>query len=96
MKKFMLLYKGPATPPDATHQGWPEWFQKVGTALVAIGSPMSNRAVVPSGGQITDLNGYSIIQAETIDDAVRLVQDHPYLAQGGNDYSIEIFELPKQ
>jgi hypothetical protein len=26
MCKFMLLYVGPATPPDASHEGWPDWF----------------------------------------------------------------------
>jgi hypothetical protein len=42
MKKYMLLYKGPATPPNASHEKWPAWFDKLGDRLVSIGSPMNN------------------------------------------------------
>jgi hypothetical protein len=34
MQRFMLLYVGPATPPDASHEGWPEWFDKLGDRVV--------------------------------------------------------------
>jgi hypothetical protein len=40
MKRFLLLYSGPPAPPDATHEGWREWFAKIGDALVDLGSPM--------------------------------------------------------
>jgi hypothetical protein len=28
MSSFILLYNGPATQPGASHEGWPEWFQR--------------------------------------------------------------------
>jgi len=34
MKKFMLLYEGPATPAGASHEKWSVWFNKVGDKLV--------------------------------------------------------------
>ncbi len=40
------------------------------------------------------LNGYSIVQAEDVEDVIRLVKDHPYLSLGNGEYSIEIFESP--
>jgi len=40
MHNFILLYRGPTTPPDASHQGWPEWFARTGDRLVDVGSPM--------------------------------------------------------
>ena len=95
MNKFIILYKGPRTLPDETHKGWPEWFEALGTSLVSIGSPMTERAVVGSDGvSITSLNGYSIIQAESLNDAKTLVNDHPFL-QPNSEYAIEIFEIPK-
>lgn len=99
MKKYMLLYKGPATPPDASHDEWPAWFNKVGDQLVDKGSPMAHgvalhRDQAPSDSA-TNLNGYSIIQVETISDAIRLVKDHPYLSLGNGEYSVEIFELAR-
>jgi hypothetical protein len=97
MKKYMLLYKGPATAPDAPHDGWPIWFNKVGGQLVDKGSPMAHGLALhkdkaPSE-DATSLNGYSIIQAESINDAIQLAKDHPYLALGKDEYSIEIFEV---
>jgi hypothetical protein len=98
MKKFMLLYKGPATPPDASHAAWPAWFEKAGDRLVSIGSPMANGFVVRRAGfqdgSATSLNGYSIVQASDADAVRDLVKDHPYLAQGSDEFTVEIFELP--
>ncbi|MFT3891236.1 MAG: hypothetical protein QM730_06340 [Anaerolineales bacterium] len=99
MKKYMLLYKGLATPPNASHEKWPAWFNKLGAQLVSIGSPMENGFCLQSDGSkvdsATNLNGYSIIQAETIHDVKELVKDHPYLDQDSNEFTIEIFELPR-
>jgi hypothetical protein len=99
MKKYMLLYRGPATPTNASHEKWPTWFNKLGDQLVSIGSPMENGFALHRDGSkadsATNLNGYSIIQAENINAVKKLVKDHPYLAQDSDDYSIEIFELPR-
>jgi hypothetical protein len=95
----MLLYSGPATPPNASHEGWPEWFERVGERLVDMGSPMVEGSVVRSEGTTTDtatgLNGYSIIRAADRDEALGLLKDHPLLRLGG-EYAIEIFEVPRK
>jgi YCII-related domain len=97
MPRFMVLYVGPPTPPDASHEGWPAWFDKLGDKLVDRGSPLANGRALRSdgstGGAATRLNGYSIIQAEDVNEALGLVKDHPYLAQG-RGYSIEAYLLP--
>lgn len=99
MKKFILFYKGPATPPGASHEKWPAWFQKLGEKLVDRGSPMQNGLALHNDGSTSDsatnFNGYSIIQARDINTAKELVRDHPFLSAGRNEYSIEIFELPQ-
>lgn len=97
MNRFMLLYVGPATPPNASHEGWPEWFDKLGDRLVDRGSPMADGLVLHGDGSTSDsathLNGYSLIQAEDVDDVLGLVNDHPYRTQG-HEYSIEIYSVP--
>src|SRR5579871_2264082 len=104
MKKFMLLYNGPATPPekmdpakrDAIMAKWGEWMEKVGDALVDFGQPMANGvAVVDDGseGKATLLNGYSIIQAEDIMGAKKLSADHPFLSDKTGKFSVDIYEL---
>lgn len=104
MTKFILLYNGPATPMDQmteeqtkkTMVNWQTWMSKVGGALIDMGSPMANgKAIVDDGskGQPTDLNGYSIIEAENMDEALRLVDGHPFLSDKTGKFSVEIFEL---
>ena len=97
MKKYLLLYKGPATPPGASHEKWPVWFGKLGENLVDRGSPMSNGFALHSDGSESDaansLNGYSIIQAKDRRAVTKLVQDHPYLGLDGDEYRVEVFEL---
>jgi hypothetical protein len=93
----MVLYVGPPTPPDASHEGWPAWFVKLGDRLVDRGSPLANGLALhadgSTSGSATHLNGYSVIQAENIDEALGLVKDHPYLAQGRGHW-IEAYRLP--
>jgi len=93
----MVLYVGPPTPPNASHEGWPAWFDKLGDKLVDRGSPLANGLALhgdgSTSGSATQPNGYSIIQAEDINEALGLVRDHPYLAQG-RAYSIEVYLLP--
>jgi hypothetical protein len=97
--KYILLYRGPLTPPDASHSGWREWFTQVGEGVVDIGSPMRNGQSVRSDGTLADsaptLNGFSLIEAEDFDTARTLVEDHPYLSLGA-EYSIDIYEVPKK
>ena len=104
MSKFILLYKGPATPMEqiTKEQGesivaaWNAWMGKVGSALVDIGAPMANgKSVVDDGsnGTPSELTGYSIIEAENIDSATSLVADHPFLSDKTGNFSVEVFEL---
>ena len=97
--RFLLLYSGPPTPPDSSHEGWPQWFAKIGDALVDLGSPMANGFVLHEDGSTSDgpsgFNGYSIVQADDRSAALDLLRDHPFLALG-SEYTIEVFEAPKR
>ena len=98
MPSFMLLYAGPPTAPDASHEGWPEWFQGLGDKLVDRGSPMTAGFVVRADGTTTsdtatNLNGFSIVRADDRDAVLELVRSHPVLA-AGDDHRIEVHEVP--
>ena len=97
MTSFILLYTGPPTAADASHEGWPEWFASLGDKLVDRGSPMTAGFAVSGDGSTTDtaarLNGYSIIRADDRDAVRGLLRDHPLLA-AGSEYGIEVFEVP--
>jgi hypothetical protein len=67
-----------------------------GSALVDGGTPFGAGSAVSddgSTGQPSDLNGYSIIEADNLDEARALTKDHPFLAEGKGRFTIEIFEL---
>ena len=104
MKKFIILYNGPATPPEQMDPelvqkimgGWKTWMEKVGGDMLDMGQPMANgQAIVDDGSQkaALELSGYSIIQAESLEKAVELVQDHPFLSDKTGKFSVEVFEL---
>lgn len=98
MKKFLMLYAGPA-PDGAIHEGWPEWLDQVGDAIVDSGSPMRDGCVVRADGSTDDdpspLRGYGIVEAQDRAAAVELLRDHP-LWRSGPQYSIELFEIPRK
>jgi hypothetical protein len=99
MKRFLLLYSGPPAPPNPSHEGWPEWFDKIGDALVDMGSPMKNGVVLHADGSTRDepapLRGYGLIQVEDRSQVLELLRDHPLLALGP-EYTIEMFEVPRK
>jgi hypothetical protein len=99
MRSVILLYRGPARPPGASHEGWPEWFQSLGDRLVDMGSPMANGFVIHSDGTtsepVSSLNGFSVIRAEDTDEVLDLVKGHPFL-ELGPEYTIEVFDVPRK
>ncbi len=104
MAKFILLYNGPATPPEQMDPelvqkimgNWKTWMEKLGPAMVDMGQPMAKgRAVVDDGSEkeALELSGYSIIEASNMDEAVKLVDGHPFLSDKTGKFSVEVFEL---
>ncbi len=105
MGKFIYIYKGPATPMDqfAEQQSaeqmaaWGAWMEKVGPALVDGGAPfIAGTAVADDGTEAAaaDLQGYSILEADSLEAAKAHSEGHPFLADAsGGKFSIHIFEL---
>lgn len=105
MSKFIYLYKGPATPMDqfteeqsaAQMAAWGAWMEKTGSALLDVGAPFApSRTAVTDDGAVaeaSDLNGYSIVEAENLAAAKSLADGHPFLSDGNGKFTLEIFEL---
>jgi hypothetical protein len=98
MQRFLMLYIGPR-PTNPAHEGWPDWFEKIGAALVDMGSPLRNGFVLHSDGSTSDVTspplGYGIVEAEDRAGALDLLRDHP-LWLSGDEYVIEVFEVPRR
>ena len=105
MKKFMVLYTAeqPAeeqmasnTPEQADDgtQAWMDWGAKTGDALVDFGTPLGvGKELSPSTVSTTSTNvvGYSVVQAESLDAAVEVLKDHPHLMNPGSP-TIQVYE----
>jgi hypothetical protein len=77
-------------------KAWGDWMGRVGPALVDGGAPFGPRTSVGDDGSspaVSDQNGYTIVEAGTLDGARALIEGHPFLAEGKGRYAIEIFEL---
>lgn len=93
MARFIVLYRAPqevaerfatATPEEARAgvQLWTDWFARLGPALVDPGRPLGNARSVTRDGTVaapTEVIGMTILQADTMDEALDLVGDHHHL-----------------
>lgn len=83
-----------ATPEQAKAgmDAWMAWAKKAGTAIVDLGMPLGNLkklgAKMDNAGD--NVTGYSILQADSLDSATKLFNDHPHLKMPG--FSIEVLE----
>jgi hypothetical protein len=104
VSKFLFLYRGPAppmtdfTPEQAAEQmhAWTAWMGKVGPALADPGAPFGARTTVSDNGSspaASDQNGYSVIEAESLEAARAYTDGHPFLTEGKGRFTVEIFEL---
>lgn len=105
MKKYIVIYYAPksavdqmsnATPEEAkkSMEPWMAWMNKIGSAMVDMGTPLGNaQKVTKSGTTKSDskIVGYTILQAENMDEGVKLIQGHPHLAFG-EGCEVEIHE----
>jgi hypothetical protein len=80
MKKFILLYCGLDTAPDARER-WGAWFGENGSRLIDGGGPLGpGRLVTADSASDVDGDpfiGYSIISAESLDEAERIAATTP-------------------
>ncbi|HEX2320943.1 MAG TPA: hypothetical protein VHJ18_18325 [Streptosporangiaceae bacterium] len=104
MSKYIFLYRGPATPmSDFTAEqqaeqmeAWGQWIGRLGTSLTDVGTPFGERTSLADDGSSRapgDLNGYSIVEADSLDGAKALADKHPFLTEGKGRFSVEVFEL---
>jgi hypothetical protein len=102
MPKFLVLYRSPtsaqqqmanATPEQAKAgmDAWMAWAGKAGSAIVDLGSPLGPGEAIGSGKTDDEIAGFSILEADSQPDVVKLLEGHPHLHMPGS--SIELHEF---
>ncbi len=105
MRRYVVLYLAPktvaerfaqATPEEAQKglQLWLDWQTKIGTGLVDPGKPLGNAMKITDKGVTksdSKVIGMSILQANTMDEALEMVKDHHHL-HWAEECEIDIIE----
>ncbi|MDB4939813.1 MAG: hypothetical protein JWO40_238 [Candidatus Doudnabacteria bacterium] len=108
MQRYIVLYRAPltvaqrfaqATPEEAMKgmQLWTDWAKKVGPGLVDPGKPLGNAMRVTKDNitkSDSDVIGMSILQANTMDEALQMVKDHHHLHWAENCEIVLLEEMP--
>jgi len=95
MPTYLITYHGgPGMPTDpaAGQQmlaAFQAWVGEVGDAMRDPGAPLAAAKTVSKDSELDGqaaaaINGYTLISAENLDDAVKLVRTHPFLTRGGS------------
>jgi hypothetical protein len=105
MPKYLITYhggQGMPADPEAARQAmaaFQAWVGRVGDAMLDPGAPLAGAKTVSAdavadGQTVGSVGGYTLIEAGTLDEAVRLVQEHPFLTRGGSLQVSEAVDLP--
>ncbi len=96
MKKFIFLYKGFMQPTPEIGKAWMDWFAEVGDKMIDSGNPMAAGTEIMKDGSVKELEfglealtGYSIINAETKEEAIEIAKTNPMIT------SVTVYELTK-
>lgn len=100
MPKYHLTYTGPAHMPETDEemasmmQGWETWFGALAGALADPGAPFGPRQTISADGSVSDTggsNGYGVIEADDLADAIAKAKTCPVLGLGP-DNKVEVSE----
>ncbi|MEC7519855.1 MAG: hypothetical protein VYE22_08315 [Myxococcota bacterium] len=100
--KFMVIYSGGMGMAASEEEQqkimaeWGAWYGKMGPSIVDGGNPFAQSKHLKATGKIQDgplgdhpATGYTIITADSLDDAAKKCAEHPHLGHGGQ---VQIFE----
>ena len=105
MTKYVIVYHAPPMSPDASPpeaevmksvmQAWMAWGETVGSRMLDFGTPLAGGVRVAPGGATSpsdrQVAGYTMIEAESFDEALELAKQHPHLNMPGG-CEIEVHE----
>ena len=92
MKKFVLLHFGFENPTPEIMDAWNAWFESIADRTVenvgfSGGREISKNGTMDLPWDMDAITGYSVIEAESLDEAEKLASSNPYIS------SIRIYEV---
>ena len=106
MPQYVLVYLGgnhPSDPEEANQHfnKYMEWLSSLGDSVVIPTIPLKDTYTVrPDGaaqeGGSSAMSGFSIIKADSLDEAISIAQACPFLEIGGSLEVSEMMQMPVQ
>jgi hypothetical protein len=94
MATFLVTYHGGGPMPESAGAreqmmaAFQAWAAGAGDAIIDPGAPLGPRRTVTGSGVSEEpadasLGGYTLLSADSLDDAVKVVVGHPFVSRGG-------------
>ena len=92
MAKYVFIYTG--ATKGASQEDWTSWFEGLGDRVAEAGYPFFGASATVNfsgvtGGGASSAGGYTIVNADSIDEATTVAKGCPIVASGGN---VEVYE----
>lgn len=104
MPQYLISYIGgnqPASPEEGRQHftRYMQWLSSLGDAAISPANPLKDtRTIKPDGsidqGGVTTMSGFTIVVAKSMDAALALARDCPFLEIGGSLEVSELVEMP--
>jgi len=98
--RYLVTYHGQGMPDDPAmaeqaKNAFIAWVGQAGDTIVDPGAPLRMVRQVASGQATApaDIGGYSIIEADSVDQAAEILASHPYVGRGGTLQVNEIMQV---
>ena len=102
MAQYVIVYLGgkhPETPEEGKKHfsKYMDWLSALGEAVVSPANPLKDTCTINPDGTVTQggsstMSGYTIVEADSMEEAVAMCKDCPFLEISG---SLEVSELVK-
>ena len=106
MSQYIIVYLGgnqPSSPEEGQQHmaKYMEWLSSLGNSAVSPANPLKSTSTVnPDGtvstGGTTTMSGYTIIEADSMEAALSIAKDCPFLDIGGSLEVSELIQMPGQ
>ncbi len=105
MTKFAFMYHGGGGAPSSPEEGakimaaWTQWMGSIGEKLVDGGNPIGATKTLDVGGAVSEgggenpVTGYSLVEANSMEDAIEIAKGCPIFDGGGTIEICETLEM---
>ena len=104
MAKYIITYLGgnhPSTPEEGQQHfaKYKEWLSSLGDSVISPANPFKNTSTInPDGsvttGSSTSMSGYTIIESDSMESALKMAKACPFLDIGGSLEVSELMQMP--